>query len=125
MFTSASRRVLWVGLSLWVAGTVILRLAGERILHPHHPVETAGLYLASFLLMAFFAPRIFRRMGLSRDQWPRAVTLLILPTLILDACSCACFAAFFQNIDPGAAGVFGGWMLICCGGAVTGVWRQA
>jgi hypothetical protein len=49
---------------------------------------------------------------------------LILPTLILDPFSCAFFTTMFPNLDPGAAGAFGGWVLISCGGGVAGVWRK-
>jgi hypothetical protein len=46
----------------------------------------------------------------------------MLPTLLLDPFSCAFFHTVFPNLDPGAAGAFGGWMLIFCAGAVAGVW---
>jgi hypothetical protein len=75
--------------------------------------------------MAFLVPRICRRLGFQKDQWPRAATLLILPTLVLDPFSCAFFSSMFPNLDPAAAGAFGGWMLICCGGGIAGVWRTA
>jgi hypothetical protein len=74
--------------------------------------------------MAFLVPRICRRLGVESDLWPKAATLLILPTLLLDPFSCVFFTAMFPNLDPGAAGAFGGWMLICCGGGVAGVWRK-
>jgi len=43
-----------------------------------------------------------------------------LPTLCLDAFSATFFPAVFPNIAPGAAGVFGGWMLACCAGGLIG-----
>src|SRR5579871_1516740 len=112
------RRTLSFGFALWIAGTLGLRVSGQRLLHPHQAVATFLLYLVSFVLMALLARRIFSRMGLAREKWPEAAAFLILPTLILDAFSCAFFSNVFPNLDPGAAGVFGGWMLICCGGAV-------
>ena len=117
-------RTVCLGVLLWMAGTAGIRLAGQGILQPHHTARTVGLYLISFVLMAWLIPRICRRLGVQPDLWPRAATLLILPTLILDPFSCAFFATLFPNLDPGAAGVFGGWMLICCGGGVAGVWRK-
>jgi hypothetical protein len=80
------------------------------------------LYLVSFVAMGLLIPRICRRLGLEKDSRLKGATLLILPTLILDPFSCAFFATVFPNLDPGAAGVFGGWILICCAGAVAGVW---
>ena len=115
-------RVLRVGILLWIVGTVGVRLAGRGLLHSNRPVTSLILYLTSFVLMALVAPRIFRRLGLQKDSWPAAATLLMLPTLILDPFSAAFFSTVFPNVDPSAAGVFGGWMLIFCAGAVAGVW---
>jgi hypothetical protein len=118
-------RPLIIGALLWIVGTVAIRLGGQGLLHPNRPAATLILYLASFVLMALLVPRTFRRLGLAGDSWPAAATLLMLPTLILDPFSCAFFTVIFPNVEPGAAGVFGGWMLIFCAGAVVGVWLKA
>ena len=115
-------RVLFTGMLLWVGGTVAIRLGGRGVLYANRPVTTLVLYLVSFALMALLAPRLFRRLGWQKDSWPAAATLLMLPTLILDPFSSAFFRTVFPNVDPSAAGVFGGWMLIFCAGAVVGVW---
>ncbi len=114
----------WIGLLLWAVGTVVIRLWGERILLPGAEFRGVLLYLASFVLMALAIPRICQRLKLEKALWFQAATLLTLPTLILDSLSCLFFPRVFPNIDPAAAGVFGGWMLICCGGAVSGVWLR-
>lgn len=110
------------GVGLWVVGTLGIRLAGQLVLHPNQTAGTLVLYAVSFLLMAVVVRRICTGMRLEKDSWFAAVTLLILPTLLLDPLSCAFFPQIFPNVDPAAAGVFGGWMLICCAGAVAGVW---
>jgi len=115
-------RVLVLGMILWLAGTVAIRLVGHRLLHANQPLQTVILYLLSFVLMGLLVRRIFHR--LEKDSWPAATTLLMLPTLILDPFSCAFFHTVFPNVDPAAAGVFGGWMLIFCGGAVAGAWAK-
>lgn len=117
---SYSLRILTIGVLLWLAGTIAIRLLGHRLLHANQPLKTVVLYLLSFVLMAWLIRRILSRV--ERDVWPAAATLLMLPTLILDPFSCAFFHTVFPNVDPAAAGVFGGWMLIFCGGAVVGVW---
>ena len=119
------QRVIIIGLALWVAGTIGIRLAGQHLLHARGGVGTVGLYLISFVLMGALARRIFSRIGLDRESWPRAATLLALPTLVLDSFSSAFFSSVFPNVDPTAAGVFGGWMLICCAGAMAGAWVKA
>lgn len=118
-------RTLTTGILIWTIGSLGVRLAGQRLLRPGHTVATIVLYAVSFILMALLVPRICRRLGFERPQWPTAATLLILPTLILDPFSCAFFTAIFPNVDPAAARAFGGWMLICCGGGVAGVWRKS
>jgi hypothetical protein len=118
-------RALLTGILIWTVGTIAVRLSGHRLLQPGRPAHTVGLYAISFVLMAFLIPLICRRIGWERDLWPKAATLLILPTLMLDPFSCVFFTSMFPNLDPAAAGVFGGWILICCGGGVAGVWLKA
>jgi len=115
-------KVLLIGILIWAAGTVALRLAGQGLLRPADSTRTIALYLASFMLMILLTPGIFRLLKLDRNTWFQAATLLTLPTLILDPFSCLFFSRIFSNIAPAAAGAFGGWMLICCARAVAGVW---
>jgi Family of unknown function (DUF5367) len=115
-------RILLIGLLLWTVGAVAIRLGGQRLLHPDRPFASLVLYLGSFLLMGLLGRRIFRRLGVEKRSWPSAATLLMLPTLILDPFSCVFFTSIFPNVDPAAAGIFGGWMLICCAGVVATVW---
>lgn len=114
-------RTFLLGLLIWSAGTIGIRLEGHRLLQSNERSQTVLLYLVSFVLMALLVRRICRWLGLEKNSWPKAAALLILPTLILDPFSCAYFTNVFPNLDPGTAGAFGGWMLICCGGAVASV----
>ncbi len=98
------------GIVLWLAGTIAIRLAGQWLLRPG--LASLGLYAASFTVMALLVPRIART--------HTAVLLIILPTLVLDSIACVFFPAVYPNLAPAAAGLFGGWMLACCGGAVAG-----
>ena len=116
------RRALVYGLVLWFVGTVAIRFGGYRLLDPAAPARALLLYALSFAAMAIVVPRICRALGLERHDWFAAATLLMLPTLILDPLSCVFFTRFFPGADPAAAGIFGGWMLAFCGGAVAGVW---
>jgi predicted neutral ceramidase superfamily lipid hydrolase len=114
--------VFFLGLALWAAGTIAIRVAGQHIIGANRSLYTMVIYFLSFLLMSLLVRRILRRLSLPQEHWPAAVTLLVFPTLLLDPFSCVFFRAMFPNIDPGAAGVFGGWMLMFCAGAVAGVW---
>ena len=119
------RRALLLGLLIWIAGTVAIRVTGHHFLFADRPGPTLALYLAGFVLVALAVPWICRRLGLDRAGSFQAATLLMLPTLILDPFSCLFFTTVFPNLDPSAAGVFGGWMLACCGGAAAGVWVKS
>jgi Family of unknown function (DUF5367) len=109
------------GLAIWAAGTITLRLAGQRILHPASWTGTLILFAVSFPLMGWIARRLCHRFKLPRDQWLGGAVSIALPTLLLDPFSSAFFPAVFPNIAPEAAGIFGGWMLCCCAGALVGV----
>jgi hypothetical protein len=116
------RRALLAGIAIWIIGTIAVRLAGDRLLHPDRLTWSLALYAVSFVAMAFLVRGICVLLRIDRDSWPAAATLLILPTLLFDPFSCLFITTVFPDLEPGAAGLFGGWMLICCGGGVTGAW---
>jgi hypothetical protein len=108
------------GLGMWVAGTLALRIAGQHLLRPREPGGTFVLFAVSFPLMGLIVRRICTGFRLPREQWLEAAFLIALPTLLLDPFSSAFFPAVFPNMAPEVAGVFGGWMLWCCAGALVG-----
>lgn len=116
------RRALLIGIAIWIIGTLAVRSVGHQLLQPGRPAWTLALFAVSFVAMAFLVRLIAVRLRIERDLWPATASLLILPTLLLDPFSCLFITAVFPNLDPGAGGLFGGWMLICCGGGVTGAW---
>ena len=116
MFTSVRLRVLLLGFAFWLSGTILIRLIGEHLLLPGRVLI---VYAISFALMLLLTLRVFRWLHIDPLE---GVTLLALPTLVFDALTCVFFASVFPNLAPAAAGLFGGWMLICCGGAVVGAW---
>src|SRR5262245_61504135 len=113
-------RLLTTGLGLWLVGTVALRLAGERLLPPSHGVLAVVLLVAGAAACAWLVHQLCAGARLSRDEWLPGAVAIVLPTLCLDAFSATFFPTVFPNIDPGAAGFFGGWMLACCAGGLLG-----
>ena len=114
------RALLIVGFLIWIGATLTLRLAGQYVLRPGHWSSIVALFVVSFALMAWLARRLCRRLHVPPEQWPAGAVSLALPTLVLDPFSSAFFPRVFPNIAPELAGVFGGWMLCCCAGALLG-----
>jgi len=114
-----SRLVLrW--LVIWATATAVLRIAGQRLLHPGDWLAALILFVVSFPLMGWIVRRLCRRFQLRQDQRLAGAVSIALPTLLLDPFSCAFFPFVFPNMDPSVAGLFGGWMLWCCAGAMVG-----
>jgi hypothetical protein len=108
------------GVAIWIGATIALRVAGQHMLHPGDWKGTLILFAVSFPLMAWLVRRLCRRAQLPREQWPAGAISVALPTLLLDPFSSAFFPVVFPNMAPEVAGVFGGWMLWCCAGALMG-----
>lgn len=113
-------RLLLAGLAIWLVATVILRYAGHRILAARDWPHVIALFTISFALAACIVRAVCLRARLAAAEWPGAAASLLLPTLALDPFSSAFFHSVFPNMDPESAGVFGGWMLMCCAGGFAG-----
>jgi hypothetical protein len=113
-------RLFLCGLGIWFGATIALRMVGQRVLHPGDWRGTLILFAISFPLMAWLVRRLCSRFRLPPEQWPTGAVSIALPTLLFDPFSSAFFPVVFPNISPEAAGVFGGWMLWCCAGALVG-----
>jgi len=114
------RPLFFCGLGIWIAATIALRMAGQYLLHPGDWKGTLILFAVSFPLMAWVVRRLCLRFHLTQADWLRGAFSVALPTLLLDPFSSAFFPAVFPNMKPEVAGVFGGWMLLCCAGGFVG-----
>ncbi len=113
-------RLVVAGLAIWAGGTIVMRLVGQRLFQPGHVAGMAVLFLISFPAMAWVVRGLCRRARLVREEWLQGAVSVALPTLLLDPFSSAFFSTVFPNIAPEMAGVFGGWILWCCAGALSG-----
>jgi hypothetical protein len=114
-------RLFLYGAGIWAVATIALRFAGQHLLRPGDWKSTLILFAISFLLMAWLVRRLCRRFEPRPELWPAGAISIALPTLLLDPFSAAFFPVVFPNMSPEVAGVFGGWMLCCCAGALVGV----
>lgn len=113
-------RLILYGFVIWLGATIALRIAGQRLLRPGDWKGMLILFVVSFPLMAWIVRRLCSRFQLAAEQWPGGAISIALPTLLLDPFSSAFFPVVFPNMAPEVAGVFGGWMLWCCAGAMVG-----
>jgi len=113
-------RLLLYGLVIWMSATAALRIFGQHILRPANPVSIVILFSVSLPLMALLVRRLCRTVRLPTDQWILGAASVALPTLLLDPFSTAFFSSMYPNMAPEAAGLFGGWILWCCCGALLG-----
>jgi hypothetical protein len=114
------RRLFIHGLGIWVAATLALRFGGQVILQPLLWPKIIALFAVSLGLMALLARRLCLKAKLPAQAWPAGAISLAMPTLLLDPLSSAFFPVVFPNLSPDLGGVFGGWMLACCAGALLG-----
>jgi len=119
-FMFINTRLFLYGLAIWIAATAALRVFGQHILHPASPASIVILFAVSLPLMALVVRRLCRAARLPPDQWVLGAASLALPTLALDSFSSAFFSTIYSNMAPEAAGLFGGWILWCCCGALLG-----
>jgi uncharacterized protein DUF5367 len=114
-------RLFFAGFGIWLIATLALRIEGQHLLRPNDWTRTLLLFAVSFPAMAWLVRRLCRRAKLPPEQWLAGAVSVALPTLLLDPFSSAFFPHVFPNLAPEMAGVFGGWMLWCCAGALVGV----
>lgn len=114
------RRLVVYGLIGWIAATMALRAGGQYLLRPGSWTGTLVLFTISFPIMAFLVRRLCSGLHLPQEEWLAAAVTVMLPTFLLDPFSSAFFPVVFPNMAPDVAGVFGGWMLWCCAGALVG-----
>lgn len=114
-------RLVRIGFVIWLGATLALRFGGQHLLRPGDWKGTVVLFAVTFPLMAWLVRRLCVKAGLARQEWLAGAFSLLLPTLLLDPFSSAFFPIVFPNMSPEVAGVFGGWMLWCCAGALVGV----
>jgi hypothetical protein len=113
-------RLFLTGLAIWLAATVVLRMAGQYLLYPKSSTAVLITFAAAFPVIAVVVRRICSGLQLPREEWLAAAFYLLLPTLFFDPFSSAFFALTFPNMLPETAGVFGGLMLWCCAAGLTG-----
>jgi hypothetical protein len=114
-------RLVRIGFVIWLGATLALRFGGQHLLRPGDWKGTLVLFAVTFPLIGWLVRRLCSKASLRQSEWLTGAVSLLLPTLLLDPFSSAFFPVVFPNMSPQVAGVFAGWMLWCCAGALVGV----
>ena len=118
------RRFLWIGLAVWFAATLALRLAGQFVFRGGGSLRLAILFGVTAVVIAVFLYRVVRSLP-SRDAGLRAAVLIVVPGLLLDAGSVLWFRAVFPNLPDSAGMLFASLLLWAYGIALlTAVWPR-
>jgi hypothetical protein len=118
------RKFFLIGFILWATATLVLRVIGQLVIPDGRWPQVVVLFTVSFVAMALLVRAACIRAQVARQDWPVAAISLLLPTLLLDPFSSAFFPMVFPEVAPEKAGIFGGWMIICCAGGLVGVLIQ-
>ena len=98
------KRYAITGLVIWAAAAIALRLAGHHVMR--NPLVLLAISLPVMVAVAI------QVLGHALDRAHAAIAL-VAPGMLLDTISAIWFPRVFPNIDPNAAGLFGGWLLFC------------
>lgn len=107
------KQLFVVGFSIWLVATIVLRFAGQWVLNPDRPVSIIVLLAISGFLLFRLPGMLFMRFVIPPEQRALGGIALVAPGMFLDAFSAICFSSVFPNMRPEAAGLFGGWLLVC------------
>jgi hypothetical protein len=106
-------RLALAGFIIWLVATLALRAGGQWILTPDRAASIAVLLALSAPVMFVLPRRLFARFSIAPEQYARGAIALVAPGMALDTISAIWFARIFPNMPPDAAGLFGGWLLLC------------
>jgi hypothetical protein len=108
------------GLAFWALWTIAIRTVGHLFFITENPGVMAILFAGGFMLLVFIARLLFRLMALLVQQVFLAVTLMVVPGMILDSLLVVFYAAVFPNM-PAASGVYyGAWLLLMYAAVLVG-----
>jgi hypothetical protein len=101
-----------VGIAVWLAAILAVRLVGHVLLPPDDPGRTALVFIATVPLMAMVAFAVYSLLDVPPERRLTAATLLVLPGMVLDAVVVTVFESVFPNMSPTVGSTFGGLLLL-------------
>jgi len=110
-------KFVWIGLAIWAAATGLLRLAGGHWLSGEDPARLSVLFAATAVAIALPVAGLARGLP-TREGALRAVVVVVLPGILLDAESVLWFRRVFPNLPESAGRPFASLLLWAYGVAL-------
>lgn len=118
------RRFFWIGLAVWLAATLAIRLAGGRLFGTGQPARLALLFGVTALVVALLIVALVKDLP-TPAAGLRAAALVVLPGLLLDTGSVLWFHSVFPSLPDSAGMPFAALLLWCYGIALlAGLWPR-
>ena len=118
------RRFVWIGLVVWLVATLAVRLAGEHLFRSRSGALWALLFAVTALVIAVPVFQLARSLP-TREASLRAVVLLVLPGMLLDAGTVFWVRSVFPNLPDSAGTPFASLLLWAYGIALlAALWPQ-
>ncbi len=100
-----------IGFGVWLAATIVFRLAGQHFFLIDNTPVMLGLYGVTLIGILAIALGLFRWQQLDSNQRYQAALLLAMPGMFLDVLSVQYFETIFPNLELAANAPFGAWLL--------------
>lgn len=118
-------QLMLAGFAVWLAGTLLVRLAGQWMFVPNEPVLAAAVFAAGALLQFFLVRFLLDAFKVQPTQRAWGTGWMLLFPLLLDGLTFYLVGWLFPNLSAPAALLFAGWLLGLYGvGMLSGLLYQ-
>ncbi len=99
------------GFVLWLAGTIVFRVAGQFFFNPESVILIIVTFLAAIPLVAILTYPFYSIKKLDTSARQSTSILIALPGMILNVLCVSFYGDIFVNMLPGTGLYFGAWYL--------------
>jgi Family of unknown function (DUF5367) len=103
------------GLTVWLLGTIIIRLFGQWIFLPESTLAITILFIVSIPIMLALMQLAYTSTNIQKSNKFLGAVYAIIPGLLFDGLLYAMPGVFFPNLSTAAAGLVATWLLWCYG----------
>lgn len=119
------KRFVWIGLAVWLVATLAIRLTGQYLLRTDGGASSLALLFGVTALAIAVPISLLARRLPTADAGLRAVVLIAVPGLLLDAGGVLWFRTVFPNVPESSGTPLAALLLWACGIALlAGAWPR-